>query len=241
MSYFIDIHIPGTAPHRIPLSGSSGTVGSARSCQIPIEHHEVSAQAMILDIRGGDFWIQNLNTYSIYVGLDEVTPKAWSPWTANQTIQLTQSVSLTLGNEKLAATSASDKTKGEVEESKSWNAGKLFQLLLICACFLGAGFLLFGPKSDVAGVIDKEFDFNQIVETLQSQSNDIEYDTVRRYLQQAWMADRRWRTSRPETVMRYYEMLVNHHLVRENPKGDPTLDEIADYAKRRLRNLRFRK
>jgi hypothetical protein len=241
MSYFIDVHIPGSSPQRVPLSGSSGTIGSARSCQVQIEHHEVATQALMLDVRGGDFWIQNLNPYSIYVGIDEVTPKAWSPWTANQTIQLTQSVSLTLGNEQHGATAAGDKTRVEAEEAKSWDAGKLFQLLVIGICFLGAGFLLFGPKSDVAGVIDKEFDFNEVVATLRSQSNDVEYDTVRRYLQQAWMADRRWRTSRPESVMRYYEILLNHYLVRENPKRDETLDEIAEYAKRRLRNLRFRR
>lgn len=239
MSYFIDVHIPGSATQRIPLSGSSGTLGSAKSCQISIDHHEVAAQALVLDVRGGDFWIQNLNPYSIYVGIDEVTPKAWSPWTLNQTIQLTQAVSLTLGNQQLAAT-ATEKAKAEAEEAKAWDAGKLFQLLVIGVCFLGAGFLLFGPKSDVAGVIDKEFNFNEVVNTLRSHSNDVEYDTVRRYLQQAWMADRRWRTSRPESVMRYYEILLNHHLVRENPKGDSTIDEIADYAKRRLRNLRFR-
>lgn len=239
MSYFIDVHIPGSATQRIPLSGSSGTLGSSKSCQISIDHHEVAAQALVLDVRGGDFWIQNLNPYSIYVGIDEVTPKAWSPWTLNQTIQLTQAVSLTLGNQQLAAT-ATEKAKAEAEEAKAWDAGKLFQLLVIGVCFLGAGFLLFGPKSDVAGVIDKEFNFNEVVNTLRSHSNDVEYDTVRRYLQQAWMADRRWRTSRPESVMRYYEILLNHHLVRENPKGDSTIDEIADYAKRRLRNLRFR-
>jgi hypothetical protein len=241
MSHFIDVHIPGNPAHRISLNGSSGTIGSARSCQFPIEHREVSAQALLLDVRGGDFWIQNLNPYSIYVGLEEVTSKSWSPWAANDTIRLTQSVSLTLIDDQLVPTGAGNRSKGEAEESTSWDLGKIFQVVIIAVCFLGAGVLLFGPKSDVAGVIDKEFEFNQVIEKLAMESQNVEYETVRRYLQQAWMADRRYRATRPETVIRYYEMLVNHRLVRENPKRDPTLYEINDYAKRRLSNLRFGK
>jgi hypothetical protein len=241
MSYFIDINIRGSSPRRISLNGKSGTFGSANACDFLIEHHEVSAQALLLDVRGGDFWIQNLNPYSIYVGIEEVTPSSWSPWSPSETIQLTQSVSLNLFNERLATTAGKEGSKGLADESKSMDVSKLFQILLIGACFLGAGFLLFGPKSDVAGVIDKEFKFNEIVEKLQNESGDIEYDTVKRYLQQAWMADRRWRITRPEAVMQFYELLVNHRLVRQNPKGDPTLEEISDYAKRRLSDLRFGK
>ena len=239
MSYFIEINVPGNSPRRVPLQGNSGTIGSAKSCQIPIEHHEVSAQALLIDVRGGDFWVQNLNPYSIYVGLDEVTPNAWSPWTNGETIQLTQSVSLTMINEQLNASGSKSDSGGVSSESKGMDVGKLFQVLLIGVCFVGAGFILFAPKKDVAGVIDKEFEFNEVVEKLELKSINVEYETVRRYLQQAFMADRRWSESRPETVMKFYELLVNHRLVRENPNDDATLDEVASYAKRRLSTLRF--
>lgn len=241
MSYSIDIHIPGSSPQRMPLNGASGTIGSSKSCQFPIDHREVSAQALLLDVRGGNFWIQNLNPYSIYVGMEEVTPSAWSPWAASETIQLTQSVSLTLINEIASAAGAKADSKEVSETSSGFDVGKLLQVLVIGVCFLGAGFLLFAPKSDVTGVIDKEFNFNGVVAQLQNKSNDVEYETVRRYLQQAWTADRRWRTSRPDFVMKYYELLVNHRLVRENPKREEIMDDISDYGKRRLSDLRFGK
>jgi hypothetical protein len=239
MSYSIEIKIPGRSSHRMSLNGNSGMIGSSKSCQFPIDHREVSAQALLLDVRGGNFWIQNLNPYSIYVGMDEVTPNAWSPWSAAETIQLTQSVSLTLIDENAGVAGAKLDSKEASDSASGFDMGKLLQLVVIGICFLGAGFLLFGPKSDVAGVIDKEFDFNEVVSKLHNSSNDVEYETVRRYLQQAWTADRRWRKSKPEYVMKYYELLVNHRLVRENPKREEIMNEISDYAKRRLSDLRF--
>lgn len=118
---------------------------------------------------------------------------------------------------------------------------KLIQIAIIIFCFAGAALILLNPKDDVGGVIDKEFDFNQTVKDLEFEaSNNIEYRTLRRYLQQAWMADRRYRTTEPSTARKSYELLVNHRLVRENPTDDETLDEIAEYAKRRLATLRFK-
>jgi hypothetical protein len=99
--------------------------------------------------------------------------------------------------------------------------------------------ILLADKEEVVGEIDKEFDFNQVVSDLEMQNDDIEYVTVRKYLQQAWMADRRFRKTSPESVLQFYELLVNHRLVRENPDNNPTLDEIGQYATRRLAALRF--
>lgn len=240
MSYFIDINGVPKAPQRVMLNGGSATIGSSRGCQISIEHGEVSEQALLLDVRGDDFWVQNLNTYSIYNGMEEVAPKAWGPWAIGETIQLTKSVSLTIGEQVAVEVAAA---AGAEEKSGSFklDGGKIAQIGLIVACLIGAPLILFSEKDDVGGVIDKKFNFNQIVEDLEFEaSRNIEYQTVRRYLQQAWMADRRFRKRRPSTVRKSYELLVNHRLLRENPDNNETLNEIADYAKRRLASMRYK-
>lgn len=240
MSYFIDINGVPNSPQRVVLNGNSGgTLGSASNCQIPIDHEEVSPQALLLDVRGDDFWIQNLNPYSIYVGMEEVTPNAWGPWTVGETIQLTKSVSLTIGEQVVEEGALAD----EHDDGKlSLDAAKIAQILLIAICLVGAPLLLFSDKDEVGGVIDKRFNFNQVVKDLGPDAEqDIEYLTVRKYLQQAWMADRRFRRRNKATVVRSYELLVNHRLVRENPDDRETLTEIGDYAKRKLASLRYKK
>ena len=130
-------------------------------------------------------------------------------------------------------------TTADSESASGLDISKLIQILLIVFCFAGAALILLNPKDNVGGEIDKEFDFNQVVTELEIKQDDYEYVTVRKYLQQAWMADRRFRKSQPEAVMRYYELPINHRLLRENPDNDPTLAEIAEYATRRLSDLRF--
>lgn len=240
MSYYLEIYGVPNSPQHVPLVDNSGVIGSAADSQIQIAHAEVSAQALMLDIRGNDFWVQNLNPYSIYVGMDEVAPNAWSPWDVGETIQLTKNVSLTVHKTaETARAKTGTAADGESGEVKSLDVSKIIQIIIIVLCFIGAPILLFTKNDEVTGVIDKEFNFNEIVENLQSKSKNIEYDTVRKYLQQAWMADRRWRKKNPNSVMKFYELLVNHRLVRENPDHDANLIAISDYAKRRLSDLRF--
>ena len=240
MTHFIEIIGVGPTPLRFKLSGNSATIGSSRACQIPIPHREVSEHALVLDIRGNDFWVQNLNSYPIYVGMDEVAPNTWSPWSSGETIQLTRSVSLTIVTEEDATAegdaAAAKKSEGD---AKGFDFSKWLQILIIIGCFTGAPILLFADKDEVTGVIDKQFDFNEVVRNLESRKNDVEFETLKKYLQQAWMSDRRWRKKSPATVMKYYELLVNHRLVRENPTQDEIVASIGDYAKRRLSELRF--
>ena len=172
--------------------------------------------------------------------MEEVTPNAWGPWTVGETIQLTKSVSLTI-NEQLSE--EEEAAGGKQEEGKTkLDGSKIAQIVLIVVCFLGAPLLLFTDNDDVSGEIDKRFNFNQVVKDLGPEADrDIEYETVRKYLQQAWMADRRFRNRRPSIVRKSYELLVNHRLVRDNPDENQTLAEIQDYATRRLAALRFRR
>ena len=241
MSYFIDINGVPNSPQRVVLNGNAGgTLGSAITCQIPIDHEEVSEQALLLDVRGEDFWIQNLNPYSIYIGMEEVTPNAWGPWAVGETIQLTKNVSLTIGEQVTEEGTADAEA---TDESKlGLDAGKIAQIALIAVCFIGAPLLLFTDNDEVGGVIDKKFNFNQVVSDLKVDADeDIEYLTVRKYLQQAWMADRRFRQRNRATVIKSYELLVNHRLIRNNPDNNETLDEIGEYAKRRLASLRYQR
>ena len=94
----------------------SATVGSSSANQVPIVHAEVSEQALLIDVRGDDFWVQNLNPYSIYVGMEEVTPNGWSPCELGEPIQLTKSVSLSVvQEEQVQKTSARMKMAGEAQ------------------------------------------------------------------------------------------------------------------------------
>ncbi len=243
MPYLIEINGAQDSPQHVRLVGGSATVGSSSANQVPIFHAEVSERALLIDVRGDDFWVQNLNPYSIYVGMEEVTPNGWSPCELGEPIQLTKSVSLSVvQEEQVQKTSARAKLAGEANgAAKGLDISKLIQIVIIVGCFAGAALILLNPKDDVGGVIDREFDFNQTVRDLEFEAaNNIEYRTVRRYLQQAWMADRRFRSIEPDTVRKSYELLVNHRLIRENPAGDETLNEISEYAKRRLATLSFK-
>ena len=239
MSHYIEINGVPNSPQRVSLVEKSGTIGSSRSCQVPIAHAEVSDHALMIDVRGDDFWVQNLNPYSIYIGMEEVTPNAWAPWALDEPLQLTKSVSLSLGKE--VAVDEKSQAAGLAQgQAKPLDVSKILQIVIIAVCVIGAPFILFAPKSEVSGVIDKRFDFNRVVSDLKIEADkNIEYATVRKYLQQAWMADRRFRARRPATVVWTYELLLNHRLVRENPDNNETLKEIADYAKRRLAAMRF--
>lgn len=169
--------------------------------------------------------------------MEEVTPNGWSPCELGAAIQLTKSVSLLVAKEELASDPQSDsETEGD---ASGFDVSKIIQIVLIVVCFLAAVMILLADKDEVVGEIDSQFDFNQSVSELAIKDDDIEYVAVRRYLQQAWMADRRFRNTRPQMVMYCYELLINHRLVRENPDSNQTLTEIAEYGKRRLSSLRF--
>ena len=114
MTYFMEINGVPNSPQRHELGSSGGTIGSGSGCQIQVAHAEVSDQALLLDIRGKDFWLQNLNPYSIYVGMEEVTPNAWSPWPIGETLQLTKSVSLTI--QEQTATEEAGGARRKIEE-----------------------------------------------------------------------------------------------------------------------------
>ena len=131
MSYYIEINGVPNSPQRYVLGESGGSIGSGTSCQFRIEHQEVSDQALLLDIRGDDFWVQNLNPYSIYNGMEEVTPNAWSPWTVGDTIQLTKSIALTIGQQAVTEDGApieEEETKKKWDKSptkrKSWGVDR---------------------------------------------------------------------------------------------------------------------
>ncbi len=243
MAYFIEINGLPDSPQRIMLDGKSGTIGSGASCQIPIAHAEVADQALLIDVRGDDFWVQNLNTYSIYVGMDEVTRGAWAPWATGDTIQLTKSISLLIGEQEDVVEGA---VKGEASGSGGLDTNKILQMVIIVVCLVAAAAILLNNPDETGGEIDSQFSFNETVKSLEDDySGDIEYTTIRRYLQQAWMADRRFRSRQPTAVMKYYELLINHRLIRENDNKeeedkDQNLTEISEYAMRRLANLRFK-
>jgi hypothetical protein len=237
MAYFIEINGLPDSPQRITLAEKSGTIGSGASCEIPIAHAEVADQALLIDVRGDDFWVQNLNTYSIYVGMDEVTRGAWAPWTTGDTIQLTKSVSLLIGEQEDAV---EGEAKGEASGSGGLDASKILQMVIIVVCLVAAVAILLNNPDETGGEIDRGFNFNETVDWLETNNDDVEFVTVRKYLQQAWMADRRFRNRQPAAVMKYYELLINHRLVKDNPNDDENLKEISDYAMRRLASLRFK-
>jgi hypothetical protein len=235
MSHFIEINGLPDSPSRVPCSGGSMMIGSSSNCEVVIAHPEVAAQALVVDVRSGSFWIQNLNPYSIYAGVEEVASQEWSPCEVETVVQLTKSVSLRIVEGQTSDTPGAAVAK----DSQPLDASKILQMVIIAACFIGALFILMADKGEISKDFDRKFDFNATVRALTLYEDDIEYVTVRRYLQQAWMADRRFRNRRPGTVMKCYEILINHRLVRENPDNSETLTEINEYAKRRLSNLRY--
>ena len=91
-------------------------------------------------------------------------------------------------------------------------------------------------------MIDNRFNFNQTIADLQADADEnIEYRAVRTYLQQAWMADRRFRKTQPTVVRKAYQLLLHHRIVHENPDDREFIKEIEKYASRRLAALGFGK
>ena len=143
-------------------------VGAADNCQVVIDHPEVAAQALLIDVRDGSFWIQNLNPFSIYAGVSEVPSHEWSPCAIEEVIQLTKSVSLRIVEGETTNASGASVTK----DAQPLDVSKVVQMVIIAVCFIGAAFILMADKAEISKDFDRKFDFNETVRSLSLYEDD---------------------------------------------------------------------
>ncbi len=250
MNYVIEITGATSEEIRRELSGESNLLGSGSRCSIQLSHPELEESALQIDVRADDVWIQNLNPYSIYLGAEEVKANAWAHWEMDSPIQLTQSISVELQKVVPKAAEGAAETKEASDASKkSLNTAKIVQIGLIVVCFAAAPIIMFSGKGETAVAASQEsFEFNDTIELLtKNAALSPEIRVLRDSLQRAWMADVRWEKTNPDIVVRRYQQLTNHRLVRMDEDklkqagfNDDVNDAIADIrllAKRRLSEL----
>ena len=243
MSHQLKIQVAGLAPETVELTSGSSRIGREPGSEVRIDHPEVSAQAAVLQNRGGAMLVQNLNSYPVYVGSDAIAPSAWADWPAGQTLQLTRSVSLELVD-------ASEPT-GEVkelddEEARRKKTMSTINLAIIIACCVGIVFLL-TVDNEGGGSKKLKFTSESLVVELtekivagQGQSQ-VENKNLRRYLQKAWSADQRLADKDPQRVVQAYEYVLYHPLVRNAPESDEELyGKIRKLTRSRLQVLKRR-
>jgi hypothetical protein len=248
MAYYIEINGLNANPKNFALTQNSATVGSELGCDIRIEHEEAEPKALQIDVRGDNFWVQNCNPYSIFVGNQEVRSHAWSAWPLDESIQMTRSLSLHIRFHDEAAAAkmkaAGAAAAGEEVKKTGSNTNKLIQIALIVGCFVAAPLFLLAPsgEKEEKSAATENFDFDEIVAelTLKSKNNN-EYRALLKYLQQARVADRRWKKEKPELVAKYYALLLNHRLIDDpnETSKDEILASINELAKEKIRELRY--
>ncbi len=246
MAMQLTIHVAGEASRTIDLISGSNRIGSEAGCDIRIDHPEVSAHAANLQNRSGAMLLQNLNGYVVYIGSEAVSPSAWADWPAEQTLQLTRSVSLALTDSSTPAVT----NKISDSEAKRKKAKSTFQIAVIALCGVGILFLLtVDPEASRAKKLDfsAEILVQELAEGLQINSEgatggDIEDQALLRYLQKAWAADLRWSKADPGQAIEAYEILLHHRKVQEAEQNDTEIyGKIRMLAQTRLDELGLRK
>ena len=195
------------------LADGPNLLGSSTDCQIQVEHSELEPNALQIDVRKDDIWVQNLNPYSIYLGDREVVSHGWECWSPNETIQLTQSLSIELESVQ-PISGIEEKT---TTESKS--NSKMIQIILICVCFVAAPLIfILSPSQSTDVVEDKNFQFEETVQLIQNEieknPSNPELTLLRDCLQRAWMAEKRWGKSDRRQVLQRYQQLADHRYFR---------------------------
>jgi hypothetical protein len=217
MNYLVEITGATPEPLRRQLSDESNLLGSSDRCNLCLDHSELEPTALQIDVRADDVWIQNLNPYSIYMGAEEVKSNAWAHWHIGDPVQLTQSISIELEKMIPQVAAGAELVDPDEEDAKSkLNTSKIIQIVLIVVCLAVAPILLFsGGGGKLETNQDEAFLFNETAEHLAANEHKSpEIKTLRERLQSAWVAERRWKRSNKGFVIKRYQQLANHRLLK---------------------------
>ena len=193
MGFLVEINCSGAEMIQRQLNDGPNVLGRSDQCQIRFNHAELEPQALHIDVRGDDVWIQNLNPYTIYVGEEGVEPNAWTNWRTNAATQLTKSISVQLNEIKQPAAEIDGSGPTEAYESKGLDVSKVVQIALIAVCFLFAPVILFsGNGEGVSATEELSFDLDETLDELNRDIANPEILKIRNRLQIAWIEDQRW-------------------------------------------------
>ncbi len=238
------VSIAGQPDLTLPLKGGRLRIGSNPQCELPIDHPEVAALALMLEYRGGAFFVQNLNSYDIYVDNETLHAQSSSLWSVGQDLYLTQSVTLRLqggpspnvegGAAQTGAKSTSVDKKGtSTTETKPASNRAFYQITTIVLCALIAFYAL-STDSSRSGPTIASFDslcagFPENSKITREQRN------LRNYLQDAWLIDIRAGNYSPDVAINAYTLVLEHPLIANAVAGNDNLPgQIKAFAASRI-------
>lgn len=219
-------------------------LGSAADCDLIVAHPEIAPLAAVLEARQDEVYLRNLNSYSVYVGNTEVPAGGSHVWPSGQRLAISQNVSFDLQSSgRLDAagapttgpsTAANDAELEGSEVSDVQHRRRTYlQTGVIGVCAIAAVVLLMNDSAPT--VVERGDTFADIIaDFAKIQEPSREDLAVRRYLQQAWIADLRRNPEQSESAKRAYQILLAQRPVASAKAGEPGAT-VADELHARIR------
>ena len=238
MLHSVRIHLGDEDSTDLSLDSEVNVFGTSDTCNLQFEHNELSEESLNIEVNSGEIWINNRNSYSIYVGDEEVPGGSWAQWNTGVQISLTRSISLELIGSETQETLNSSAAKPV--QSSSMNFGTIAQMVVIGLCFAGAIAIFAGGKRPSGAEELQETSFQleaSIDELIPHEERRPEIRSLRRLLQKAWLSDRRWSSTNSPIVVKNYQDLLNHQYFRTQSAVPVDIDSIKIFAKSRISAL----
>jgi len=238
MIYSVRVHLEDEDSTDLRLDSEVNVLGTSDTCNLQFEHNELSRESLNIEVNSGEIWINNRNSYSIYVGDEEVPAGSWAQWNIGTQISLTRSISLELIGSESQETLNSSAAKPVQNSSMSF--GTIAQMVVIGLCFVGAIAIFAGGKRSSVPQELQETSFQleaSIDELIPYEEMRPEIRSLRRMLQKAWLSDRRWSSTNRPIVVKNYQDLLNHQYFRTQSAVPVDIDSIKIFAKSRISAL----
>jgi hypothetical protein len=225
----------GNSVSQFPLNRGSSRLGSGAECEVHVEHGEVQAVALLLNLRDDAMTVGNNNPYSVYVGDRELPAGQTTAWPSGVPLRMTRSITVTFLANGAKTAAAAAKDAGPVEAKPESSAKKkLVQICVILFCVLvGITQMNKAPEVEEEPGISFEELRGRIDNTLDQFKKDpaksYEWQTVRRLLQEAEYLSFRPSEFSPELKIAAYQRVLDHPLI-QNPKPETLESSIYQYA-----------
>ncbi|MDC0936633.1 FHA domain-containing protein [Pirellulales bacterium] len=226
-----------------PLRKASLTLGSAPQLELRVPHPEVASKAATIDNRGPSALIINHNSFPIFVGAEQIEPGGCAPWTPGDVVQLTRNISLGLdgvsGDRRPGDASAGQ--SGRRYQSGGSKHGQIPKFAVIGVClFLSVFMLIRGEVSQTSG---PQISFAELLEQTMhlrtlNPNNAEPLEQILTTLQDAQVAELRFRHTDPKQVVKAYRRLLATEVVRRpNDVQKDLAVKLKQYGSERIQAM----
>ncbi len=220
------------------LSEGKHQVGSDPNGSIAIRHREVAPRALALECSGGVVFVENCNSYSVYIGREPLAPGQITEWRDGTTIQLTRSVSASLRH-VVKPDSIIDDGSDLLGSRKQMaiQAGVIACCLLLCTWMLTTDSKSRATEEQTAVTFDELVSLYEQAGGTELVKLKHEHRILLTYLTEARGQELRWQGRNQKQSRQAYELILASNLSSNLGSNDQLMDLTQQYAASRIAAL----